>query len=152
MSVTIAASLTSSDSAIVVGILVAWAISVLMVRRSPQLGAMVTSALGVGASVYLIQQKFSDESICSGDQTSLFDCDAVNQSVYSSLGPVPVATLGAAFFLAVLFVSWRAGGKPEEHPGYPGFLLASGLLACLERKSASLDLRRDTVFVYQDQD
>ena len=90
MSVTIAASLTSSDSAIVVGILVAWAVSVVMVRRAPQLGAMVTSALGVGASVYLIQQKFSDESICSGDQTSLFDCDAVNQSAYSSLGPIPV--------------------------------------------------------------
>ena len=33
--------------------------------------------------------------------------------------------------MAVLFVSWRAGSKAEEHPGYPGFLLAAGLSSCL---------------------
>ena len=93
MPVMIAASLTSSDWAIVLGIVVAWVVSALLVRRSPQLGAMVASGLGVGASVYLIQQKYSDTSVCSGEQTGVFDCDAVNQSDFSALGPVPVATL-----------------------------------------------------------
>jgi protein-disulfide isomerase len=124
-----AASLTSSDWMILTGILLAWTISVIVVRVRFRLGALVSSAFGLAASIYLIKQKYSDTSICSGESTSIFDCDAINQSAYSSLGPLPVATLGAAFFLSVLYVSWRAQSQPDQHSRFPQFLLLAGLCA-----------------------
>jgi protein-disulfide isomerase len=125
----IATTLTSSDWMIVLGILAAWGISAALVRRSASMSAMAASSFGLAASIYLIRQKYSDVSICSGENTSIFNCDAVNQSEYSAIGPLPVATLGAAFFLAVLFVSWRARSQSDQHPRFPQFLFLSGLTA-----------------------
>ena len=125
----VAAAPTSSDWQIIIGIVVAWMISVVLVQRSVQLGSMWAGLCGLGASIYLTGQHYSEEAtLCSEGTSTFFNCDEVNQhEVYSEIGSLPVSVLGGAFFFAVLFVAWRSGSEPEKHHRFPQFLLLAGI-------------------------
>ncbi len=71
---------------------------------------ILSSLIGLGISLYLslhyfkiLTHGFQGPSFCSlGDR---FDCDIVNMSSYSKLGPFPVAGLGLVYFLYLSLAS-----------------------------------------------
>lgn len=73
--------------------------------RGALLLAAALAALGAGIAVYLTVTHYGDQPIaCNG----LGDCDYVNSSEYAKLLGVPVALVGAAAYLAMLFASLAA--------------------------------------------
>ncbi len=73
-------------------------------------GSVVAAALGLLDAGYLTWLKLSHNvAACGG----LGDCETVNNSRFSEIGPVPIALLGAgAFLLMLALLLWekRAGG------------------------------------------
>lgn len=61
---------------------------------------LMTCLIGVFVAALSLQAHYVDSSFCTLDAT--FDCDAVNQSSYSTLLGIPVALLGLLSY--VLFV------------------------------------------------
>ena len=71
--------------------------------------SVVVSGLGLADALYLSWLKLAHQTaICS----TIGDCETVNNSVYSEMGGIPVAWLGAGiylFILSVLFFERRTG-------------------------------------------
>ena len=86
--------------------------------RSFWLPVLVTvlSLVGVGVSGYLTYTRWFDKSVvCAG----LHSCNAVAESSYSHLGPVPVSLLGVLGYAAILVVAafrLRVGNRFGDWP------------------------------------
>ncbi|MEQ1566908.1 MAG: thioredoxin domain-containing protein [Myxococcota bacterium] len=77
-----------------------------LVLESPRAGAVATAVVGLGCSLYLLQLKLSESSgssIC--DVNATVSCSVVNASPASELFGIPIAVLGAGFFLGVAFAA-----------------------------------------------
>ncbi len=76
----------------------------------------VLSLVGIGVSSYLTYTRWFDKSVvCAG----LHSCNAVAESSYSHLGPVPVSLLGVLGYAAILAVAvfWlRVGDRFGDWP------------------------------------
>jgi protein-disulfide isomerase len=72
-----------------------------VVLESPRWGTVATAALGLFSSLYLFQMKLeaSGSSMC--DVSAKVSCSVVNSSAASELFGIPIAVLGAGFFLGV---------------------------------------------------
>ena len=102
-------------------------ISVVLVQRSVQLGSMWAGLCGLGASIYLTGQHYSEEAtLCSEGTSTFFNCDEVNQhEVYSEIGSLPVSVLGGIFLRGSLCgLAVRSGLKALP---IPQFLLLAGI-------------------------
>jgi len=63
--------------------------------------SIVLSVIGLLISIYLAWAEVTNaQTICP--QTGAFNCDLVQKSVYSRIGPIPVAVLGVGGYLAIL--------------------------------------------------
>ncbi len=110
------------------------AITVSGLVAHPMAGATIASAAGTGIAGYLswqhvASQSGAHESICSISAT--LDCDRVNTSAWSEVLGLPTALWAAAFYAALMVVSWKCW---KERPGYsraPVLVLGSGLFAVL---------------------
>jgi uncharacterized membrane protein len=71
----------------------------LLIVRSTWLPSIILALIGLGDSVYLTYVKVTDQLALCGN---LGDCESVNNSVYSEIGGVPIALLGAGAYLAIL--------------------------------------------------
>jgi protein-disulfide isomerase/uncharacterized membrane protein len=80
---------------------------------SPRWGLAATSVLGLLSSAYLFSRKLDStgESLCNVN--AVVNCDAVNNSAASELMGIPIALLGAGFFLGVA-VAAAFGGAPRQ--------------------------------------
>jgi uncharacterized membrane protein len=63
-------------------------------------GMLLIGFLGFLDSLYLTIQHYSGEEITCN---IIHGCDVVTNSVYSMIGPVPVALLGVLYYLAIVF-------------------------------------------------
>ncbi len=73
------------------------------------------SMLGLATSLYLLQNHYAPPSAGSFcDFGEAISCSVVNTSVYSELLGVPVALLGAIWFVFLIWISWNAYSKPEH--------------------------------------
>jgi uncharacterized membrane protein len=64
---------------------------------------IVLASLGLLITAYLTISKFTDTAtICP--QTSTFNCDLVQNSIYNKVGPIPVAYIGLAGYVTILLV------------------------------------------------
>jgi len=82
------------------------------VLESPRWGTLATSLLGLACSLYLFGLKIdaNGHSIC--DVSASVSCSAVNATAASMLYGVPIAVLGAGFFLGVaLAAGFQAPGS-----------------------------------------
>ncbi len=99
----------------------------------PLLGSVVASALGFAVGVYLTVQKVrvaaGGERVCNIDAT--FNCDVVNSSQFSELAGVPIALLGAAFYLAMGMVAFSGWRGREDHRQAGSLVLLGGAAAVL---------------------
>ena len=73
---------------------------------------LVLAVAGLGVSSYLTYTHWADVSIACG---GLGSCDTVNQSEYAEMAGIPVAFLGALFYLALIATAlawlwWRPSG------------------------------------------
>lgn len=97
------------------------------------LGAAVASALGFGVGVYLTVQKIQvaagGESVCNINST--FNCDVINTSQFSEIAGVPIALLGAAFYLAMGLVAYSGWRGQERYEQAGGLVLLGGGAAVL---------------------
>jgi len=117
-------------AAILSGIAAGAALIVAAIAHAPLLGGVVGGAMAVGVSLYLTVQHHAASgaaSVCNIDAT--FDCDRVNSSEYSELFGVPIALLGAAFYLAVAVFSWMGWRGREGYTGAGSLLTAAGAFA-----------------------
>jgi uncharacterized membrane protein len=77
---------------------------------------LVLSLAGIGASGYLTYTRWFDKSVaCAG----FHSCNAVAESSYSHMGPIPVALLGLLGYAALLAVAafWlRVGDRWGDWP------------------------------------
>ena len=121
----------NSLAAILSGIAAGAALIGAAIAHAPLLGGVVGGALAAGVSVYLTVQHHAvtdgAESVCNIDAT--FNCDAVNSSTYSELFGVPIALLGAAFYVAVALFSWMGWRGREGYEGAGSLLTAAGAFA-----------------------
>ncbi len=68
-------------------------------RRSWTWGTSSLSAAGIGVALYLTTLHYGGgDALCTG----VGDCEAVNQSAYATLGPIPVAMLGCGAYVSML--------------------------------------------------
>jgi protein-disulfide isomerase/uncharacterized membrane protein len=95
-----------------------------VVLENPRAGIVATAVLGLGCSVYLFALKVGDSGASICDVNAAVSCSVVNSSPASMLFGIPIAVLGAGFFLGVAVA---AAMRPAavEHRLYP----AVGLLA-----------------------
>ena len=87
---------------------------------------LALAAGGLGVSVYLTYTHWADETVaCAG----FGSCELVQTSEYATLGPVPVALLGALMYAGLgglaLLTLWR---RPSE-PDWPILAFWAGALA-----------------------
>jgi protein-disulfide isomerase/uncharacterized membrane protein len=87
--------------ALAAGLSAAILVCAAVVWWSPRWGLAATSVLGLLASAYLFWRKLdsSGESLCNVN--AVVNCDVVNTSAASELMGIPIALLGAGFFLGV---------------------------------------------------
>jgi vitamin-K-epoxide reductase (warfarin-sensitive) len=88
------------------------------------LAISVLAVIGIVLSVVSLKNHYSGEKTEYCDLGETFNCDLVNRSVYSRVGPVPVALIGLAGYVA-LFVLSRLRGR------WPALLMLAGALAGL---------------------
>ncbi|NQV11851.1 vitamin K epoxide reductase family protein [Candidatus Uhrbacteria bacterium] len=72
-------------------------------------GMLLVSFLGFLDSLYLTIQHYSGEEITCN---IVHGCEIVTNSVYSMIGPVPVALLGVLYYLAIMLavlIYWDTG-------------------------------------------
>lgn len=106
---------------------------------------ILVSLLGLAAAAYLsilhfkvLVHGFNGPSICSFGEK--FDCDVVNMSSFSKLGPFPVAGLGLVYFLYLSLASIYARIVPESSKAalsIPFLMLIPGLALTLYLAYAS---------------
>lgn len=64
-------------------------------------GALILGLLGLADSAYLSWIKLAGKTaVCAG----IGDCETVNTSIYSQVGGLPVAVLGAVGYLSIVMV------------------------------------------------
>jgi uncharacterized membrane protein len=84
--------------------------------RWAEWGALVAAAVGLAGSVYLTVEHYTSPAILACPEGRVIDCRTVTTSPQSVLFGVPVALLGAVFFVVMvaltLPVAWRS-----ERPG-----------------------------------
>lgn len=73
----------------------------------------IAALIGMALSAVSLHAHYGNEKseICDLNQT--FNCDLVNRSTYSQIGPVPVAAIGLIGYVFLLFFSRIADGR---HP------------------------------------
>lgn len=96
-------------------------------KKLDPLGLIVagSAALGAGFMGYLTYLHYAHEgveTVC--DFAEGFSCEIVNKSVYSELFGIPVAVLGAAYFLTVLVLATRRY-HPKPYPYILAFTIFS---------------------------
>jgi uncharacterized membrane protein len=73
------------------------------------------SLAGMGVSGYLTWTHLANASVACGTSQS---CDIVQESVYSTIGGIPVALLGLLAYVALLALSLLRGHSPESLDEY----------------------------------
>ena len=81
-----------------------------------RLAITILAVLGIGASGYLTYSHFSGEPVYCGGASS---CELVNSSRFAFIGPIPVAVLGLAAYIAILILSLI---KSDEERQWPAIL------------------------------
>jgi len=81
---------------------------------------------GVGVSSVSLEHHFAKSKTEYCDIGESFNCDIVNRSAYSSLGPIPVALIGILGYLALAGLA-TIGRRRQDAPG----LLLGGALGGL---------------------
>ena len=75
------------------------------------LGSFVFALLGLAVSVYLTIEHFSTAITFACPETATINCQKVTTSHWSHLGPIPLALLGLAYFVAMSVLccppAWR---------------------------------------------
>ena len=99
----------------------------------------VLSIVGIITSLYLLQNHYaSTSSFC--DLGEVASCSLVNASIYSELFNVPVALLGALWFIVLALMAWKALQKKEALTLLVGWNLL-GLLSVIYLVIAEFLLR-----------
>jgi vitamin-K-epoxide reductase (warfarin-sensitive) len=95
-----------------------------MKARHLYIAIAALAVAGVIVSSVSLQHHFStsQESFCNLSAT--VNCDIVNRSVYSKIGPVPVAAIGILGYLALLALSTIYRDTPQT----PAVLLGASLI------------------------
>ena len=93
---------------------------------------MILSVLGLLTSLYLLKNHYNaplEGGFC--DITSGVSCTLVNNSIYSELLGIPVALLGAVWFIILFLLSWKAMKKKMNKEKYLTYLLAWSIVGVL---------------------
>lgn len=75
------------------------------------------SFIGVITSLYLVKNHYAPPTsgaLCDFGES--ISCSLVNTSIYSEFFSVPVALLGAVWFLFLIWMCWKALKQPEQIP------------------------------------
>jgi protein-disulfide isomerase/uncharacterized membrane protein len=97
------------DSAVMAWMAAAVVAAAGVVALSPRWGLLAASAVGLGSSLYLFERKLDQSSQAICNVSSKINCDVVNNSPASELFGVPIALLGAGFFIGVALSSFLRG-------------------------------------------
>lgn len=75
-------------------------------------GSLAVAAIGLAVSTYLTVEHYTASSTLACPDTGAINCAKVTTSAWSHVGPVPVALLGALYFLvmsaACVPAAWRS--------------------------------------------
>jgi len=69
------------------------------------LAISLLAVLGMALSAVSLKNHYSGEKTEYCDLGETFNCDVVNRSIYSHIGPVPVAAIGLAGYAALFVLS-----------------------------------------------
>jgi uncharacterized membrane protein len=79
------------------------------------IGSLLIAIVGLGASIYLTYEHFTQNATLACSANSLVNCTAVTTSPQSKVFGIPVAVLGLVFFVGIipllLPVAWRMNTK-----------------------------------------
>jgi uncharacterized membrane protein len=92
--------------------------------------SLLIALVGLGASIYLTYEHFTQNATLACSANSVVDCAAVTTSPQSRVFGIPVAVLGLVFFVgiipALLPVAWRMNTKLVRN----GRMVASAIGVC----------------------
>lgn len=75
------------------------------------IASFATALLGLGVSTYLTVEHYTASTVLACPEGSVINCTKVTTSSYAEIGPLPVALLGALYFVACAALcfpsSWR---------------------------------------------
>jgi protein-disulfide isomerase/uncharacterized membrane protein len=103
-------------------------VSLGVVLENPRWGVLVTALVGLGCSAYLFELKLADAGHSACDVSATVSCSVVNSSPASMLFGVPIAVLGAGYFLGLALAAGVS--DPSASRLYPT-VGATALLGCL---------------------
>ncbi len=108
-----------------------WSAGLAGVLLSRRAGVILTSLIAFAVSMYLGSHHVdaAAQAVCNVD--AVFNCDAVNRSEWSEIRGVPIAYLGAAFYLGAALVAWLARPGARSFENAPHLLALSGALSVL---------------------
>jgi uncharacterized membrane protein len=92
--------------------------------------SLLIALVGLGASIYLTYEHFTQNATLACSANSVVDCAAVTTSPQSRVFGIPVAVLGLVFFVGIiptlLPVAWRMNTKLVRN----GRMVASAIGVC----------------------
>lgn len=75
------------------------------------LASFVIALLGLGVSSYLTVEHYTASTVLACPEGSVINCAKVTTSSYATIGPIPVALLGTAYFIVCAAlcspIGWR---------------------------------------------
>lgn len=77
-----------------------------MMSNKIRVPSFILAIIGLVDSLYLTYTKLADQEVYCGTYGG---CNTVNSSSYASIGPVPIALLGAGAFLTILVLLYLEG-------------------------------------------
>ncbi|MFB3917843.1 MAG: vitamin K epoxide reductase family protein [Terriglobales bacterium] len=80
----------------------------------------IAALVGIVLSTVSLKAHYSTEESEFCDLSETFNCDLVNRSTYSRIGPVPVAAIGLAGYLFLLVFSRLSVATPKSGASNPG--------------------------------
>ncbi len=106
-----------------------WSAGLAGLLRSPRVGVVIASGAALLVSLYLGNHHvdLQAQAICNVDE--VFNCDLVNRSEWSEIRGVPIAYLGAAFYLGAALVALYATPSRASFKNGPHLLALGGGLS-----------------------
>ena len=108
------------------GIIAAWLVAAGLTAKNAKAGLTLTGVLGVGVSLYLATQHYTDgPAWCDAGAT--YSCSTVNTSKYSEIAGFPIALLGLGHFVVMMMLANLRNEKKTEYASAGSLLFVSSI-------------------------
>lgn len=104
-----------------------WAASIAALAHDRRIGVVMTTAIAFCVAMYLGNHHVHLDSVAVCNVNEVFNCDRVNRSAWSEFRGVPIAWIGAAFYVGTMLVALLARPESGSFRNTPHLVLLGGV-------------------------